>query len=117
MKIPLQSLFSASGVMLHMDAVREGNGGQFPLVERKNRIFQYLIFFAARICGKDEKPGEKHCSRNGSILYRCDFILWHMFYCLLLVGDTDKGRKLAMAHKNVRFLIMWLFRLLTKMHS
>ena len=28
----LQSLFSAGGVMLHMDAVRRLNGGQFPLV-------------------------------------------------------------------------------------
>ena len=45
-EIPLQSLFSASGVMLHMDAVREGNGGQFPLVERKNRIFKYAVIIA-----------------------------------------------------------------------
>ena len=54
-QIPLQILFLAGQTMLHMEAVRGQNGGQFPLVNRSYHVCRaifFLLFCRLRSLGK-----------------------------------------------------------------
>ena len=72
---------------------------------------QFFFFcFADCVRRENEKPRQINCSRNSSFLHRL-FHIACICFTDILIGDTDKGRKLAMAHKNVS-----LFVCLAKFH-